>query len=217
MANKNKGAIIVIFSLVLIGGGVGYWLWKRKKDKDAEAAKIAADAAAAAAATTPDKSTTADKSTTLDKSTTVDKPVDVKAFQDWMDKTHPNWVNGKNLNKGGGYGNFGSATQGAWATYKTEFGTKTVPKSIGGFTPGQLVYSNLIFDTAYSYPSKETRYQVGTINRDGAKPIGTFIRDSNVKNWIQVRALPLRKYDMSKAVQDVFLYNINNTYTPVGV
>jgi hypothetical protein len=33
MANKNKGAIIVIFSLILIGGGVGYWLWKRNKDK----------------------------------------------------------------------------------------------------------------------------------------------------------------------------------------
>jgi len=45
MANKNKGAIVVIFSLVLIGGGVGYWLWKRKKDKTAESdAKAKAEA-----------------------------------------------------------------------------------------------------------------------------------------------------------------------------
>jgi hypothetical protein len=214
MANKNKGAIVVIFSLVLIGGGVGYWLWKRKKDKDAEAAKIAADAAAA---TTPDKSITPAVDTKVE-TPKVDAPKDVKAFQDWMDKNHPNWVNGKNLNKGGGYGNFGSATQSAWATYKTEYGT--APKSVGGFTAGALVYATKVntTDTAYSYPSKETRYQLGRIERDGAKPIGTFMRDSTVKDWIQVRALPLKKYDNSKVVQDVFLYNPSNSqYTSTSV
>ena len=220
MTPRGKKVLIISISLLAIGGVVGYIFWKKAKDKKDAQTKVDADKLETAktdSLSSVDKAMADLKTKLSETPKTDDKPTDVKAFQDWMDKTHPNWVNGKNLNRGGGYGNFGSATQGAWATYKTEFGTKTVPKSIGGFTAGQLVYSNLIFDTAYSYPSKETRYQVGTINRDGAKPIGTFIRDSNVKNWIQVRALPLRKYDMSKAVQDVFLYNINNTYTPVGV
>jgi|688.fasta_scaffold46627_14 hypothetical protein len=45
----------------------------------------------------------------------------VKMFQDWMDKNHPNWVNGKNLNKGSGYGNFGPSTSKAWDKYGTEY------------------------------------------------------------------------------------------------
>jgi hypothetical protein len=45
----------------------------------------------------------------------------VKKFQDWMDTNHPNWVKGKNLNKGGGYGNFGPSTRTAWNKYKNEY------------------------------------------------------------------------------------------------
>jgi|688.fasta_scaffold79591_4 hypothetical protein len=48
-------------------------------------------------------------------------PSDVKAFQDWMDIEHPNWVKGKNLNKGSGYGTYGPSTQAAWALWKTDF------------------------------------------------------------------------------------------------
>jgi hypothetical protein len=46
---------------------------------------------------------------------------EVKAFQDWMDAKHPNWVNGKNLNKGQGYGNFGPSTKSAYTTYGAEY------------------------------------------------------------------------------------------------
>jgi hypothetical protein len=51
----------------------------------------------------------------------------VKDFQDWMDTNHPNWVKGKNLNKGGGYGKFGPSTSAAWKKYKDEYlgGSKT--------------------------------------------------------------------------------------------
>jgi hypothetical protein len=45
----------------------------------------------------------------------------VKAFQDWMDIKHPNWVNGANLNKGVGYGNKGPATMSAYNTYGAEW------------------------------------------------------------------------------------------------
>ena len=51
----------------------------------------------------------------------------VKKFQDWMDINHPNWVKGKNLNKGGGYGKFGPSTSAGWNKYKDEYlgGSKT--------------------------------------------------------------------------------------------
>jgi hypothetical protein len=45
----------------------------------------------------------------------------VKKFQDWMDINHPNWVKGKNLNKGGGYGKFGPSTKAAWDKYKDSY------------------------------------------------------------------------------------------------
>ena len=45
----------------------------------------------------------------------------VKAFQDWLDIKHPNWLNGKKLNKGSGYGTFGPSTQAAAKLYATEF------------------------------------------------------------------------------------------------
>jgi len=45
----------------------------------------------------------------------------VKSFQDWMDVKYPKWVNGKNLNKGSGYGSKGPSTKAAWKTYGEEW------------------------------------------------------------------------------------------------
>lgn len=53
----------------------------------------------------------------------------IKAFQNWMDIKHPNWVgatnadlsNGKNLNKGSGFGSYGTSTQKADKRYGAEF------------------------------------------------------------------------------------------------
>jgi len=51
---------------------------------------------------------------------------DVKRFQDWMDLKHANWLdNHTSLNKGFGYGNFGSQTLKAWTKYSTEYLDKT--------------------------------------------------------------------------------------------
>lgn len=59
---------------------------------------------------------------------------EIKAFQDWMDTTHPNWVLDKNnLNKGSGYGTFGRSTGKAWKTYGSEYtasqGSATTPST----------------------------------------------------------------------------------------
>jgi len=39
-----------------------------------------------------------------------EEPDDIKDFQDWLDSQNLKWVNGTNLNKGPGYGNFGPLT-----------------------------------------------------------------------------------------------------------
>jgi len=47
---------------------------------------------------------------------------EVKKFQDWMDKTHPNWLDNKtSLNKGAGYGNYGKQTSKAWGSYGEQY------------------------------------------------------------------------------------------------
>jgi hypothetical protein len=69
-----------------------------------------------------------------------DKTPKIKAFQDWMDSTHPNWVgctdskctNGKNLNKGNGYGTFGPSTTKVWSTWGNDFNAQYNPQSDGG-------------------------------------------------------------------------------------
>jgi len=50
----------------------------------------------------------------------------VKSFQDWMDKTYPNWITNKrgkkvSLNQGTGYGNYGKNTEKAWGDHKDEY------------------------------------------------------------------------------------------------
>lgn len=69
-----------------------------------------------------------------------DKTPKIKAFQDWMDSTYPNWVgctdskctNGKNLNKGKGYGTFGPSTTKAWSKWGNDFNAQYNQQSDGG-------------------------------------------------------------------------------------
>jgi len=64
----------------------------------------------------------------------------IKSFQDWMDSTYPNWVgctdskctNGKNLNKGKGYGTFGPSTTKAWSKLGNIFNAEYNQQSDGG-------------------------------------------------------------------------------------
>jgi hypothetical protein len=51
---------------------------------------------------------------------------EIKDFQDWMDKNHPDWIkdadgNFVNLNQGKGYGVYGPKTRDAWAQYAKEY------------------------------------------------------------------------------------------------
>jgi hypothetical protein len=119
MEKRTKKIIIISVSLLAIGG-VAYWLWWRNKPKT--------DGSTDVPLATDDSGSSSPLSTlALPKG---DGPSDVKAFQDWMDINRPNWVNGKNLNKGRGYGTYGPSTQKAWASYKAEYQKGSSPKPI---------------------------------------------------------------------------------------
>ena len=49
----------------------------------------------------------------------------VKKFQDWLDSKNFMWVNGNNLNKGPGYGNFGELTKKHWKLYSFVYDYET--------------------------------------------------------------------------------------------
>lgn len=127
MNNQNKKGLLIFGSLVVMGG-IGYYLYSqsRKKAKpqgsstpegSKETAPEKTDTAAPAAPAT--KAQPAKKVSTGPTSPMgIEK---VKQFQDWMDGAHPNWVSGKNLNRGSGYGNFGPSTKAAWEKYGPEY------------------------------------------------------------------------------------------------
>ena len=88
---------------------------------------------------------------------------EVKAFQDWMDSKHPNWVNGKNLNKGAGYGNFGPATKSAFTTYGTEY-LKSLEPAPAKLTENQKKDIQRIMASGTGDKSKES-YLKATITK----------------------------------------------------
>jgi len=134
-------------------------------------------------------------------------PADVKAFQDWMDIYHPNWVKGKNLNKGSGYGTYGPSTQAAWGLWKVDFQKPTDPletarlncKSpniwMGNYCKkptsttttsteikvGDRVYTRSAGKTLlYKFPSYESGSEVGYLNT------GTYNQGCNNANSVYV-------------------------------
>jgi hypothetical protein len=131
MKPQTKKRLIIWSSVAVILGVGGYFAYKKiikpKLDerKAKKAAEEAAKLAASTAASTPSGTTTPSSSSSPTGSPTNNAPLypdDVKKFQDWLDKNRPNWVgatnfmlnNGKNLNRGAGYGNFGASTKKAY-------------------------------------------------------------------------------------------------------
>ena len=111
----------IIGGLVVVAGGIGiYFLLKnRKKQKDNKTTSEGNN-----------KNTEVNTSSTPASNVSLsnyklDTTAKVKAFQDWMDAQGKGWIN-KNgkwvlLNKGAGYGNFGSNTQRVWNIFGKDY------------------------------------------------------------------------------------------------
>jgi hypothetical protein len=73
------------------------------------------------------------------------------------------------------------------------------------------------FDNAYSYPSKDKRYIVGKVLRNGGNPSAIMLGDSSVKGWIKAKAVvtgykfnqATKSYDSE--LKDVYLESKNYT------
>lgn len=80
---------------------------------------------------------------------------EIKAFQDWLDIKYPTWVNGKKLNKGTGYGNFGPATKAAYSAYGTAY-LKSLEPEQAKLTENQKKDIQLIMAHGNGDKSKES-------------------------------------------------------------
>jgi len=181
MEKKTKKILLLSAGILLVGGGIGYWLWRRNQTPKEESN----------VPLSTDDSGTPSTSTGSTTTPTASGPSDVKAFQDWMDKNHPNWVKGKNLNKGSGYGSYGPSTQAAWKTYKDEFqkpmgNVGIVPKPMAQtslISKGQNVYPRLKNIDLFQYPAGNS-LMGKVISNDLTKPIGVF--DSYVGDFAKI-------------------------------
>lgn len=174
MANKNKKALLIISSLILIGGGIGYWLWKRKKDKKDDKPT--------------DEKPTDEKpkdekpsSETNPTSTNVeDKPSNVLAFQQYANAKgwSPKLVED---------GIWGSKSKAAWAKWGADF-KKSNGLIPSGFAQGDKLMVRIPLQNAIAY-SRETGKAVGRIKT------ATFVKDSTTKGWFFATALvPIGQY-----------------------
>lgn len=173
MEQSAKKKVLIWGSLLAIAGVGGYFLWKKfgKKKSDTASETGGGDSTQPVTQIT----TTQPVST----SSPLSSAEDIKKFQDWMDVKHPNWVHGKNLNKGGGYGSFGPSTSTAWNTYgaeyKTPITTTTTPDP-KTWKNGELVYIKGDKTGIFSYPN--SGYLIGQVKKSIFldKPLGKYIK-----------------------------------------
>ena len=170
MEKKNKKALLIISSLILIGGGIGYWLWKRNKDKKAEEKP------------TDEKPTDEKPSSETTPTSTIveDKPSNILAFQQYANSKgwSPKLVED---------GLWGSKSKAAWAKWGADF-KKSNGAISSGFTKGDklMVQFPLAKATAYS---RQTGKAIGSITN------ATFVQDSNRNGWFLGTALiPVGNY-----------------------
>ena len=177
MTPEGKKKAIIIGSLLVIGGVVGYLLYKKRKDKSVSGSN---DTGTATDTSTDTKITT--NAPVIKSTGGSGMPTDqVQAFQDWMDKNHPNWVNGKNLNKGSGYGTFGPSTSKAWASYGAEYTKKSsTPVSAPAPKPtastDKKVYSKGVGSPIYTNVSDTIPYRLAGSGEYVGTTDGTIVK-----------------------------------------
>ena len=239
MTPKGKKTAIVITSLLAIGSVIGYFVWKHRKNKKEEEEVKATEQSTVqdTQKPLPPSTNTINPPKVIVKTPTQvvgsgngmpSSPSEIQKFQDWLDAKGLGWVgatnstltNGKPLKKGGGYGNFGSSTQKAWAIYGSEYLKLTTPTQTvteKKKKKGEKLYPRLGFDNAYNYPLKDKKNIVGKVLRNGGNPSAIMLGDSSVKGWIKAKAVvtgykfnqATKSYDSE--LKDVYLESKNYT------
>ena len=127
MTPKSKKALIVIVSLLAIGGGVGYFLWKRKKDKDKKAEEEAkAKAEADANANQGGGGSGSGGGSTTGFTFPFTTVAEGNAFRSWVNKNYPDYAKSIKLDPTGSLNSF---VQNAWDKYGAEYTKSTAPST----------------------------------------------------------------------------------------
>jgi hypothetical protein len=140
MEPKTKKILAITSLLLVIGGVVGFLLYKKSKEKKEEENKRLAEEQEKNANQNTGGGTgggTGGNNPKTEPSVLTSEQT--KAFQDWLDAKYPQWLKGKTLNKGSGYGTFGPSTKVAYATYGAEWTKSTTsapPFDKDGFIRG---------------------------------------------------------------------------------
>lgn len=154
MAQKNK-ILIIVTSLVVIGS-IGYYFFKKsKKESLGGGAEKNPSTDEKSETKTPEQSNPNynPQNNVEEKYPTakefMNTTAKVKVFQDWLDVNYPRWLNGKKLNRGGGYGRFGDNTKLAWNTYKNQYiktlGNKNTNLNNRNFFKGKKLIADIKF------------------------------------------------------------------------
>jgi len=177
MAQKNK-TLIVLGSLVVIGS-VGYYLYtKSKKSKGVGSSEPPQKDEPSKeppqkdepSKKTPSKETPSKETPVKNTKPTYVPPIwlqntfDIKSFQDWLDINYPKWLNGKKLDKKGGYGTLGPKTKVAADSYGTIYLNELKVKNAKiQFPKGQFVTAKNTI-SAYAVIVRNGKY----MNTDGS-------------------------------------------------
>jgi len=114
-----------------------------------------------------------------------DLPKNIKHFQDWMDKIHPNWLNdGTNLNKNvsKGYGTGGKQTKNAYAKYGQSY--ESALQSVMGILSGTETQASSNPSTNSKPSSPSLPSSVSETNPKGEKRKG-MLWDKTKGTWVK--------------------------------
>jgi hypothetical protein len=194
MDAKGKKRIIIWVSVAALLGVGGYFAYtklikpKLDEKKAKKAAEEAAKLAASSGSTPTSGSGSAPSNTSSGSSSAPLTQAQTRAFQDWMDINHPNWVRATNsaLNNGTnlgsipskGYGTFGTSTTAAYNKYGAEWRASlnvTAPRPAQAHVPASgysAIGRNAFPKTGNTYANVWSRPDASVSNWFGSYFIG---------------------------------------------
>lgn len=198
--------ILLIGGSVLVIGGVIYYLIKRARSGSSQQDL-----------TTPPQEVITDQVVASSSSTApseLNTTAKIKAFQDWMDTIGP-WVKGtdgkyKLLNKGAGYGNFGSSTSAAWSFYKNAYLTPPINDELTISSNSNL--KNAIDYLLFIWAGDKIAFK----NRLSKEPSDFVIKWANAVKAYKAGNLLKGGFEYKGKIYDVIWGNKRIAVNPIG-
>ena len=192
MAKTNNTKKILVWSTVVailgVGSYFGYKVYKKYKEKKGSGGDSGSSTSDPSAIDSGNSSGSSSGSESPFKTV-----AEIKAFQDWLDITHPLWINDngkwKNLRvgtatepnrhvSGKGYGTYGKSTASAYSKWGSEYAVKPKVETPSAVTPSKVNQLDIdkIKGNAYLTPAQKNA--LGSKNADYIKSWANGFRNS---------------------------------------